>query len=150
MKQTSLLFALLLSALAGLSGCEDPDESPTKYSAGSVRWGTQCEPFTPVPQGRFSPGDTPCLELILEGYYTRGHLTSRWFLRDHELGRSRIDFSPTGALGQRMERDAAESRVTFQLHHEGQPLPPSDAYRVVLERGDGTEVARYPFRVEPR
>lgn len=148
--RTILLWSLLLSTLLGLTGCEDPDENPAKYSAGSVRWGTQCEPFTPVAGSEFAPTDAPCLELILEGFYTRGHLTARWFLQDQEVGQSRIDFSPAGALAQRMERDAAESRVTFQLHHEGQPLPPSDEYRVVLERAGGTEVARYPFQVAPR
>jgi len=148
MKRT-LSLACLLLALLGSTGCEDPDENPAMYSAGSVRWGTRCEPFTPVADGRFSPTDAPCLELILEGYYTRGHLTARWMLQDQEVGRSRIDFSPASALAQRMERDAAESRVTFQLHHADQPLPPANEYQVVLERAGGTEVARYPFRVAP-
>ena len=138
------VLAALLCLLA--TACADPDESPTMYSAGSVRWGTRCDPFAAVPAPRFSPSDEPCVELILEGYYTSGDLTAHYFLGEEEIGSSRIEFTPTGAFGQRMSRGVAESRVTFQLHHEGVPLPPSDQYSVAMERA-GTEVARYPFAI---
>lgn len=145
---TRRILFLFLSCFL-LAACDDPDESPTMYSAGSTRWGTRCEPFTPLNGPRFAPTDEPCLELILEGYYTRGDLTAVYFLQDRELTRSRIEFTPAGAVAQRMERGGAESRVTFQLHHHpGQTLPASDDYRIVLERA-GTEVARYPFAVGP-
>ena len=134
------LFGLLML------GCADPDENPRMYSAGSVRWGTACDPFEPVAGSRFGPTDEPCIELILEGYYTQGDLTATYHLGEQAVGGSRIEFTPSGALIQRMTRQAAESRVTFQLHHEGRPLPTSDLYILVLERA-GDEVARYPFEV---
>ena len=145
-----MTFRSLLALLSILAlGCADPDENPRKYSAGSVRWGTACASFTPIAGSSFAPTDEPCIELLLEGYYTRGDLTAVYYLDDRELGRSRVEFSPVGALIQSARGNGAESRVTFQLHHAEAPLPISDRYRVVMERA-GTEVARYGFEIAER
>lgn len=147
MKIRCVLFAL---ASVLVLGCADPGENPRMYSAGSVRWSSGCEPFEPAAGSSFGPADEPCIELILEGYYTRGDLTAVYRLAEQEIARSRIEFTPAGALFQRMARDGAESRVTFQLSHDAsQPLPASDLYSVVMERS-GTEVARYPFQIVDR
>jgi hypothetical protein len=145
---THRTIVLVLFGLLAL-GCSDADENPRMYSAGAVQWGTACEPFEPVTSPSFGPTDEPCIELILEGYYTRGDLTAVYYLDEQEIGGSSIGFTPTGAFAQRMARQAAESRVTFQLHHAGQPLPASNLYSVAMQRA-GTEVARYPFEIVER
>lgn len=140
---TIALTTLLLFTLAcGASGSDGP-VTEQNYSARTARFGTQCDPFVEAPNATLPAGTAPCLELMLEGYYTEGTLEADLRHGDQQLARSTITFDGARALAQRMAHGEAASRVTFSFHGQ---LPPSDGYRVVVHR-NGREVASYPFRV---
>lgn len=142
-----LLVPLALSLACG-AGSDPGDDVVTEqnYATRSVRWADGCSlPLREVPDATFRAGQTPCLELMLQGYYTEGTLDAELFHGEQHLGTSRIEFNTTQAMIQRLTEGEASSRVTFPI--EGQ-LPPSDAYRLVLRRND-REVATHAFRVVP-
>ncbi|HJL16540.1 MAG TPA: hypothetical protein RMH99_12835 [Sandaracinaceae bacterium LLY-WYZ-13_1] len=140
------LLALLAPSLACGGGSSEDEVTEQNYATQSVRWGTSCDvPFEEVSNATFQAGETPCLELMLAGYYTEGTLEAHWFLGDRRAGVGRVEFNTTQAVLQRLTEGRALSRVTFPL--DGR-LPPSDDYRVVIHRND-REVATYRFRVRP-
>lgn len=138
----TLSFLLLLNLACGASGSDGP-VTEQNYSARTARFGTQCDPFVPAANATIPAGSEPCLELMLEGYYTEGTLEADLRHGEQQLARSTITFDGTRALLQRLTEGEAASRVTFAFHGQ---LPPSDGYRVVVHR-NGREVAEYPFRV---
>ena len=140
---TVALSALLLLSLACGGGGGSGAVTEQNYAARSARFGTRCDPFVPVSNATLPAGEEPCLELMLEGYYTEGTLEADLRHGDQQLARSTITFDSTRAIFQRLRRGEAASRVTFAFHGQ---LPPSDGYRVVVHR-NGRQVAEYPFRV---
>src|SRR5688572_30739788 len=102
------LFALI--AACGASGGPSSDDDTRGYTARSAQLG-HCEPFSPTQ--RFAPDEPVCVDLMLEGYYTAGTLTARFYLEDQQVGQSTIEFSSWKALSERLSHGEAVSRVSF-------------------------------------
>lgn len=124
-------------------GAEESTEAPAAITIRSATYGTALDAQQRIaqPVQEFAPTDPVSISLELQGRPRGGVVTMRW-----PLGAENVDASIdlAGVNGSTIFSIGESTYVGGTLSHTW-PLPPGEYTTIVLYQG--TEVARYPFRV---